>query len=263
MRSLTIHIPQPCPERWDDMQPAEQGRFCGSCQKTVIDYTAFSDQELVRLLSKVPEASCGRFHNEQLNRLLTDTKPDAALVWYRWVGVLSMSLFGWQSAQAQQKQVASVAVHEPAERVRFEVDAIPARTSTDVDTEWTVSGRVVSMDSTGEVSPVPMANILISGLQTRSLGVPGVLHNTRTDSTGAFSLSVPTQTLLTKLTVLVSTKDNRRGKATFEVMPNTTSILLNDIVLYETLARQTITGGGICTVKPPTRWQKVKRKLFR
>lgn len=70
MRSLTIQIPQPCHERWDAMQPAERGRFCASCQKTVVDYTNFSDQELVRLLNKSSETGCGRFRDEQLNRLV-------------------------------------------------------------------------------------------------------------------------------------------------------------------------------------------------
>lgn len=263
MRSLTVQIPQPCPESWGDMQPAERGRFCGSCQKTVVDYTTLSDQELIRLLRKTSEGSCGRFRDEQLNRPLTDTKPEQYPVWYRWVGVLSISLFGWHTTQAQQKQVASVSVQEPLERVRFEVDAISVRTSAPDDTEWPVSGRVMSIDSAGNLSAIPLANVLIDGLQTRILGMPSVLPHTQTDSTGAFSLTVPTQTLVTKLTVRVSTNDNRRGKATFEVTPATTSILLNDIVLYEIPARQEITGGGICLVKPPSFWQKVKRKLFR
>ncbi|WP_157627174.1 hypothetical protein [Spirosoma luteum] len=256
MRSLTVHIPKACHERWDDMQPAEKGRFCDSCRKTVIDYTAFSDQELVKRLRKVPEASCGWFRNDQLNRPLATPKPDIAPTWYRWVGMLFMSFFSWQTVQAQQKQTASVLVQEPAERVRFEVDRLPLHNASPADTEWIVSGKVVSMDSVGTVSSVSMAHVLIRGL-------PGKLHYTQTDNMGTFSLSVPTQTLATRLTLLVITKDGRRGEAAFEVTPTTTSVSLSDIVLSHVSARRDLTGGGICIVQPPSLWQKVKRTLFR
>lgn len=238
------------------MQPAEQGRFCDSCRKTVIDYTAFSDRELIKHLRKIPEASCGRFRNEQLNRPLAPSGPDTAPAWYRWVGVLSMSFFGWQTVQAQQKQTAPVSVQKPAERVRFEVDKLPVHNASPADTEWVVSGKVVSMDSVGTVSTVSMANVLVRGL-------PGALQYAQTDDMGAFRLSVPTQTLTTRLTLMVITKDGRRGEAAFEVTPTTTSVLLNDIVLSHASARRNITGGAICVVQPPSLWQKVKRKLFR
>ena len=54
------------------MTPAEQGHFCGSCQKAVVDFTWMNDMQLVAFFKKPSTGSvCGRFYNDQLNRSLT------------------------------------------------------------------------------------------------------------------------------------------------------------------------------------------------
>jgi TonB family protein len=55
-----------CPEDWNKMAPCGQGRFCGSCQKTVIDFTQKSDGEIQMLLAKREGEVCGRFFSQQL-----------------------------------------------------------------------------------------------------------------------------------------------------------------------------------------------------
>jgi hypothetical protein len=68
-KSVQIHIPQPCHENWQHMTPKEQGRFCGSCQKTVVDFSSMSDKELLNYFTKAGgQSTCGRFANDQLNR---------------------------------------------------------------------------------------------------------------------------------------------------------------------------------------------------
>ena len=66
-----IEIPKPCHENWNKMSPVEQGRFCGSCQKAVVDFTGMSDSQLVSFFKKPSTGSvCGRFENDQLGRNL-------------------------------------------------------------------------------------------------------------------------------------------------------------------------------------------------
>lgn len=65
-----IQISNPCHEDWGRMQAHTNGKFCGSCQKPVIDFTCFSDQELQDWFIKNEEKSCGRFKPEQLDRLI-------------------------------------------------------------------------------------------------------------------------------------------------------------------------------------------------
>ena len=67
--SLQLHIPTPCTENWDAMTPEEQGRFCSHCQKTVIDFSQMTDNDIIYFLEKhKAERICGRFQNTQLNR---------------------------------------------------------------------------------------------------------------------------------------------------------------------------------------------------
>jgi len=65
---MKLTIPTPCHENWDQMAPAEQGRFCSVCVKTVKDFTAVSDEGIVDAFSQNSEDTCGRFKTSQLNR---------------------------------------------------------------------------------------------------------------------------------------------------------------------------------------------------
>ena len=68
-KKFQLQIPEPCHEDWSKMTPVEQGRFCGSCQKAVVDFTGMSDMQLVAFFKKQSTGSvCGRFYNDQLDR---------------------------------------------------------------------------------------------------------------------------------------------------------------------------------------------------
>src|SRR5215213_1531254 len=77
MKKFNLTIPKPCHENWNQMTPDEKGRFCGSCQKTVIDFTGVGDRELAAFFKKSTTGSvCGRFQKEQLNRdIIVPKKP--------------------------------------------------------------------------------------------------------------------------------------------------------------------------------------------
>ncbi|WP_020604997.1 hypothetical protein [Spirosoma spitsbergense] len=260
MRSLTIQIPQPCHERWDEMHPADRGRFCASCQKTVVDYTNYSDQELVRLLSKAPETACGRFRDEQLNRPLTRPKPGSP-VWRHWVGLLTMGLFGWQTARGQSSQVA-----KPAQAVSmrpvFSVSVIPVQKAISFDAKVTINGRVMLEDTNRHLSPMSGWNV--------SVFQSGETWQARTDSCGFYRLTVPVRVQQNpiqdpvKFSINASYPGYLRAGSTVSVKPTATSVSVDDIILRQLLTTpRTITGGGICIIQPPSRWQKLKRKLFR
>lgn len=64
---LQISIPQPCHEDWNDMTPADQGRHCSHCSKTVVDFTQSRPQEILFYLNQhSSEKLCGRFNPEQI-----------------------------------------------------------------------------------------------------------------------------------------------------------------------------------------------------
>ena len=61
------HISKPCHENWDAMTPQSGGRHCNECNRTVIDFTDWTDDEISTYLSQhAGEKICGRFFDDQL-----------------------------------------------------------------------------------------------------------------------------------------------------------------------------------------------------
>ncbi|WP_338841419.1 hypothetical protein [Flavobacterium ginsenosidimutans] len=63
-----ISIPEPCHENWDQMTPKDNGRFCLSCSKTVVDFTSMLPEEIQQYFISHKNI-CGRLKNEQLNEI--------------------------------------------------------------------------------------------------------------------------------------------------------------------------------------------------
>ena len=68
MKKFQLSIPSPCHEDWSKMSGVEKGRFCNSCQKTVVDFTHMSDREIATFFKKPAGSMCGRLHADQLDR---------------------------------------------------------------------------------------------------------------------------------------------------------------------------------------------------
>ncbi len=68
---MKIVIDNPCHENWDAMSPNEKGAFCLSCQKTVIDFSIKTVDEIKNFFVELPqtESVCGRFKEEQLEEI--------------------------------------------------------------------------------------------------------------------------------------------------------------------------------------------------
>lgn len=102
--SIHLNISQPCHENWNNMTPQDQGRFCGSCQKVVVDFSVMSDREILNYFSKASEHICGRFLNNQLNKEIkpTEKKKRFNLV-YVWCVMLASLFITKSYAQGKPK----------------------------------------------------------------------------------------------------------------------------------------------------------------
>lgn len=90
---LKLHIPQPCHESWNNMTPKEQGRFCGSCSKIVVDFSVMTDRQMLEYFSNYSGSTCGRFTNDQLNRVI-DHKVRKPSNWFKYMlGALLPAIF--------------------------------------------------------------------------------------------------------------------------------------------------------------------------
>ena len=66
-----LTIPKPCQEDWNVMTPNSLGRFYGSCEKNVIDFTTMNPSEIQNyFVSNQGKRICGRFSSQQLDSVI-------------------------------------------------------------------------------------------------------------------------------------------------------------------------------------------------
>lgn len=71
MERFKLTIPKPCHEDWDNMTPDGNGRFCGNCAKTVVDFTGMKARDIRDYFTKHKGGKvCGRFQARQLDALI-------------------------------------------------------------------------------------------------------------------------------------------------------------------------------------------------
>lgn len=56
------------------MTDYEKGKFCDSCQKHVVDFSRYSDEQIVAFIQQSKGNFCGRFKTSQLNRTISHEK---------------------------------------------------------------------------------------------------------------------------------------------------------------------------------------------
>ena len=72
-----IEVKKPCAENWDKMTAVGQDKFCQSCSKMVIDFSQYSDDEILNYFNKQKhKKTCGRFDKTQLHAINTQLAID-------------------------------------------------------------------------------------------------------------------------------------------------------------------------------------------
>jgi hypothetical protein len=66
MKKTQIELPDPCNADWNTMTHIDNGKFCSSCNKAVIDFTTWDVKEIIRYLESKNEKTCGHFTTLQV-----------------------------------------------------------------------------------------------------------------------------------------------------------------------------------------------------
>jgi CarboxypepD_reg-like domain/Secretion system C-terminal sorting domain len=185
--SFQLSIADPCHESWRNMTPIEQGRFCESCQKQVVDFTTMTDAEIFSYFQQSSGNTCGRFFNTQLQRDVAATKPGRVLrlKWW-WAAFISGILFT-AKAKAQRPATYGDTVVVTGYKVQKRITTMGMVASLP-QTLQTLQGRVV--DHKGE----PMVGV--------SILMTGSIYTAVTDSVGKFNIDLPAS--ITKAEIEVS-----------------------------------------------------------
>ncbi|QNR85595.1 hypothetical protein H9N25_03730 [Pedobacter riviphilus] len=92
-----VTIAEPCLQNWDEMDKGEGFNFCKACSKNVIDFSGYTNAEIISVLAGASSSVCGRLSQSQLNQLNLHLSivPTINRNWMKYLGVLAigMSIF--------------------------------------------------------------------------------------------------------------------------------------------------------------------------
>lgn len=214
-----------------------------NCQKTVVDFTAMTDQQIASIMAQTANEGCGRFRQSQLERSLqlSVTTPNSR---GRFWGLLTAGLLGYQAAQSEslaplsQQSTSVQAGGEERKSGQLEPESIVP-----TDSSRIVSGRVVDEASNTAACG---ATVLI-----KELG-----RGAQVNKDGNFQLLIPADHSLEQLTLQVTFI----GYITQEIRLTPTSRNSLDIRLNEdtTALGEVVVVGGY---KRATFWQRLRNRF--
>lgn len=166
---IQINIPEPCHENWEEMTAVERGRFCGSCQKVVTDFTQMEDSEIIQFIQE-GKGHCGRFSTAQLDRpLILALEPPRYFVvpFYKKIAasLLIMAAFAEKTFAQQKKTNSSQQQVTPTKKAKAPV---------------IISGHLLGFETQ---KPIPNRTIF---LKNESFEL-----QTKTNKWGGFTFIVP------------------------------------------------------------------------
>jgi hypothetical protein len=172
---IQLSVPKPCSQNWEEMSVNDKGRFCDNCNKSVIDFTHYSDQQLIDFLNNSSGEICGNLRYDQLekplqsihysnNRSVPQVLISAAFV----IGL-------GDNVYAEKKQASPTIVINAASEKNEEhkVGVTSSGDSTHCITGTVTDKRTKEM--------IPWVTVLLEGTPTA----------TTTDTNGCFKLDVP------------------------------------------------------------------------
>ncbi|SDT07796.1 CarboxypepD_reg-like domain-containing protein [Maribacter dokdonensis] len=155
--TLTITVKEPCKEKFSNFSTTEKGGFCQSCEKEVIDFTKFSDKELVRYLGTTKKKTCGMFKASQLKTYETNSLHvmNSSMI-HKGIAMMGFSLFAICATEVKGQESASI--QSPTEVVSTDIMGDISYVET-IQEKHTVTGTIV--DEANE--PLPGVNVVLKG----------------------------------------------------------------------------------------------------
>ncbi len=167
---ISVSIPEPCHEDWNKMTQKEKGRHCNVCEKTVVDFTNKTDEQIVKTFESNGKL-CGHFKTNQLDRELVFSRKSKNS--YRSMaasGLLAFLALNSFKSKAQNQPLL------PKTELIKSVNHIKGKIATSVLKEHVITGTILDENDL----PLPGANVIVKGA---SIG-------TTTDFDGNFKLKV-------------------------------------------------------------------------
>ncbi len=157
-QKTTLSINTPCSEKFNNFTSTEKEGFCNSCQKEVIDFRNWTDNEVANHFKNTTQETCGYFREEQLKTYKNDTdslKTNRYKFWNAGVASVSLlSLLSFNSSFGQIKEKQNTIQTENKNKVK--------------QIEGLSEGIIVKGIISDEIGPLAGANV---ALKNSNIGV--------------------------------------------------------------------------------------------
>ncbi len=171
--NFTLSVPTPCHENWANFTPTQNGRFCGACQKEVIDFTHWSEAQIKQYFAQHIGSTCGRFTPQQLKLYTSISASKPRTRWAAFIAFLLLLISRPTEAQHSTQQTLQERIYKKQAGTR----------PTDSLINITLTGTVRSVD---DEYLLPGVNVIRKG----------TMQGTITDADGKFKFEIshPKQT---------------------------------------------------------------------
>lgn len=155
-KTLTLQIPEPCHENWNQMTSVDKGHFCSSCNKTVLDFTQKSDEQIIEAFES-HEKVCGRFKTSQLNRqLVLERKEKNSFRTLIASGFFSFLTFGYYQEVKAQGEPKTIQTDSAA------TNMIKGKPAVSILKKNVIRGTILDDNNL----PLPGVNVIVKGTTT-------------------------------------------------------------------------------------------------
>ncbi len=251
-KKFQLSIPEPCHENWDAMTPVEKGKFCGSCQKQVVDFSTMSDRQVAEFFKKPSTGSvCGRFMTDQLERDIEI--PRKRIPWFKYFFQFALPAFLVSIKASSVKAQGEIRVRTTATDTTKK--PIPIRMGM-------VAKPICTKPVIGDTIVFSNVNRTIFGVVTDEKGdpVPGptiVIKGTRTgvsaDNNGNFRILAKTGD------ILVATSSSHQATEITVGASKAVSISMRSLIISGT--EVVVMAGGISVLYDPPKKIKPKKEI--
>jgi len=168
-QTIKINIAKPCHENWEKMLEEEKGKFCLSCQKTVVDFSRMTNEQIINYFNTANGKTCGRIAKHQLDMPISNYRNVKSPFFNKYIAGFLMALGFYNTAYSQTSK-------EPTEqhiKGRVAVNSVNPSNK-----KLMINGRVVSAKTK---KPIHNASVTIVGSDV----------NVLTDKNGNYTIYVP------------------------------------------------------------------------
>ncbi|NOT75795.1 MAG: hypothetical protein HOP08_12785 [Cyclobacteriaceae bacterium] len=230
---LILSIAKPCHEEYSKFTPTKKGGFCSSCQKEVIDFTYWSEEEIKQYFIN-GAATCGRFRANQLKGYSLSPEKKRQH-WLSLVLISILILFSTRQTYAQnEKKAVSTEQRIGDGIVKGEVASIPA--------VRTISGVIINQEDS-----LPLPGINIVHKRTGNAVV--------SDVNGKYSITIKNPAKEDSLIVSFI------GLKTQTIVIGTGLVINVNMAIDEISLGEIVIAGGVCIKR--SLWWKIRHLRFR